>query len=223
RSRRSTVSTAGNETPPPDAPKAVIPSLTIENVDRLLSTDSDDFYGSQASSLCIAYDNMAMVDESKGPTVVYAGLPPPYSGPQPAPQTPYTFPLSNSVGYWSPSLAGPIRTNFDQETTTRRHFACGHCDGKFTFHKANGLARCPFCRQVTSVGISTRTRGIFYIVIGIIALLLGITVVVVMLMSKKHNYLLKFAGIVFGIIFIVRGVLLLLTVKDARPIYETSA
>uniref|UniRef100_A0A914VVP3 Synaptotagmin-like protein 3 n=1 Tax=Plectus sambesii TaxID=2011161 RepID=A0A914VVP3_9BILA len=51
RSRRSTVSTAGNETPPPDAPKAVIPSLTIENVDRLLSTDSDDFYGSQASSL----------------------------------------------------------------------------------------------------------------------------------------------------------------------------
>uniref|UniRef100_A0A914XK34 Phosphatidylinositol-4,5-bisphosphate 4-phosphatase n=1 Tax=Plectus sambesii TaxID=2011161 RepID=A0A914XK34_9BILA len=161
-----------------------------------------------------------MVDESKGPTVVYAGLPPPYSGPQPVPETPYTFPLNNSVGYWSPFPTGPIITNFDQRTAPRLHFACGHCDGKFAFHKANGLARCPFCRQVTSVGISTRTRGIFYIMIGIIALLLGITLVVVMLMSKKHYYIIKFAGIVFGIIFIIRGLQLLLTVKDARPIID---
>lgn len=52
RSRQSTVSTSGYQTPPPDAPHSTIPSLMIENFDRPLSLDGDDRYASRASSIC---------------------------------------------------------------------------------------------------------------------------------------------------------------------------
>ncbi|KAK0082141.1 hypothetical protein PV325_011004 [Microctonus aethiopoides] len=57
---------------------------------------------------------------------------------------------------------------------------CAHCHDTFLFNTLNNaLARCPHCRKVSSVGPDfARGRGIMFITIGIIALVIGISVTV---------------------------------------------
>uniref|UniRef100_A0A914VW49 Phosphatidylinositol-4,5-bisphosphate 4-phosphatase n=1 Tax=Plectus sambesii TaxID=2011161 RepID=A0A914VW49_9BILA len=159
-----------------------------------------------AAGSSVAYDNTAMVDESKEPTVRYSGPPPPYSGPEPASQVPYTIPMSNVEGQcppypgppangegpYPPYPAGPVFTNVVLQTTTGPRFACGHCNGQFVFHRTQGLARCPFCHRLSSVGSAIRTRAISYIVVGIICLLLGVGVTVATLVSDVGWYFVWF-------------------------------
>lgn len=55
---------------------------------------------------------------------------------------------------------------------------CGHCSDTFLFNTLhNALARCPHCRKVSSVGPEfTRNRGILFLGLGILFLIIGITV-----------------------------------------------
>ncbi|KAK6632709.1 hypothetical protein RUM43_013479 [Polyplax serrata] len=68
----------------------------------------------------------------------------------------------------APTMPGMIRVT------------CAHCSDTFLFNLLNNaLARCPHCRKVSSVGPDfARGRGISFIIIGIILLLLGIGVTV---------------------------------------------
>jgi len=53
---------------------------------------------------------------------------------------------------------------------------CGHCDDSFMFNTlSNQLARCPFCRKLSTVGPEfARTRGIVFLILFTIILLGGI-------------------------------------------------
>ncbi|XP_011310160.1 type 1 phosphatidylinositol 4,5-bisphosphate 4-phosphatase [Fopius arisanus] len=57
---------------------------------------------------------------------------------------------------------------------------CAHCHDTFLFNTLNNaLARCPHCRKVSSVGPDfAKGRGIMFITIGLIALVIGIAVTV---------------------------------------------
>ncbi|XP_017793909.1 PREDICTED: type 1 phosphatidylinositol 4,5-bisphosphate 4-phosphatase isoform X2 [Habropoda laboriosa] len=57
---------------------------------------------------------------------------------------------------------------------------CAHCHDTFLFNTLNNaLARCPHCRKISSVGPDfARGRGIVFIILGIIALIIAIGVTV---------------------------------------------
>lgn len=57
---------------------------------------------------------------------------------------------------------------------------CGHCSDTFLFNTFNNaLARCPHCRQVSSVGLRfARARGIMFFILGVIFLVIGIGITV---------------------------------------------
>ncbi|XP_014208417.1 type 1 phosphatidylinositol 4,5-bisphosphate 4-phosphatase [Copidosoma floridanum] len=57
---------------------------------------------------------------------------------------------------------------------------CAHCHDTFLFNTLNNsLARCPHCRKVSSVGPDfARGRGILFIILGVVSLILGIAVTV---------------------------------------------
>ncbi|XP_071565607.1 type 1 phosphatidylinositol 4,5-bisphosphate 4-phosphatase [Temnothorax nylanderi] len=57
---------------------------------------------------------------------------------------------------------------------------CAHCHDTFLFNTLNNaLARCPHCRKISSVGPDfARGRGIVFIIVGIIALVIAIAVTV---------------------------------------------
>ncbi|XP_017761027.1 PREDICTED: type 1 phosphatidylinositol 4,5-bisphosphate 4-phosphatase [Eufriesea mexicana] len=68
---------------------------------------------------------------------------------------------------------------------------CAHCHDTFLFNTLNNaLARCPHCRKISSVGPDfARGRGIAFIIVGIILLVIAIVVTV-----ETHTYV-KAAGI----------------------------
>ncbi|CAK9832425.1 Type 1 phosphatidylinositol 4,5-bisphosphate 4-phosphatase [Anthophora retusa] len=57
---------------------------------------------------------------------------------------------------------------------------CAHCHDTFLFNTLNNaLARCPHCRKISSVGPDfARGRGIVFVILGIILLIIGIAVTV---------------------------------------------
>lgn len=84
---------------------------------------------------------------------------------------------------------------------------CGHCQDSFLFNTlSNQLARCPFCRKLSSVGPEfARTRGIVFAVLFLILLCIGIGAV-----FGTQSYLSQSRGLyaLYAGIFVVDALLL---------------
>lgn len=84
---------------------------------------------------------------------------------------------------------------------------CGHCHDSFLFNTlSNQLARCPFCRKLSSVGPEfARTRGIVFAILFLIVLSVGIGAV-----FGTRSYLSQSRGLyaLYAGIFLVDGLLL---------------
>lgn len=89
---------------------------------------------------------------------------------------------------------------------------CGHCMDTFLFNTLNNaLARCPHCRKVSSVGPDfARGRGILFLVLAIICLILGIVVTMV-----TYQYAREHGGIYVAYV----GVFLVALFLFVRTIY----
>ncbi|XP_057327978.1 type 2 phosphatidylinositol 4,5-bisphosphate 4-phosphatase [Microplitis mediator] len=88
---------------------------------------------------------------------------------------------------------------------------CAHCHDTFLFNTLNNaLARCPHCRKVSSVGPDfARGRGIMFITIGIIALVIGISVTVGTYTLASNNggiYVVYIGAFVIALISLARSV-----------------
>lgn len=66
---------------------------------------------------------------------------------------------------------------------------CAHCHDTFLFNTLNNaLARCPHCRKISSVGPDfARGRGIVFIIVGIVALVIAIAITVGTYKLVKSN------------------------------------
>lgn len=61
----------------------------------------------------------------------------------------------------------------------RIRVTCGHCNETFVFRTTAHLARCPYCRKISSVGASfAKNRALIFAVIGILFLVIGVGVTV---------------------------------------------
>lgn len=84
---------------------------------------------------------------------------------------------------------------------------CGHCHDSFLFNTlSNQLARCPFCRKLSSVGPEfARTRGIVFAVLFLMALSVGIGAV-----FGTRSYVAEYRGLyaLYAGLFLVVGLLL---------------
>lgn len=70
---------------------------------------------------------------------------------------------------------------------------CGHCQDTFLFNTlSNQLARCPFCRKLSSVGRDfARSRGIIFMILFIIFAAIGVGVA-----FGTKDYVVKYKGII---------------------------
>jgi len=87
---------------------------------------------------------------------------------------------------------------------------CGHCDDSFMFNTlSNQLARCPFCRKLSTVGPEfARTRGIVFLILFTIILLGGVGCVLgtkVYLPSKEGLIALYVAIFFVDVVFLWRA------------------
>lgn len=84
---------------------------------------------------------------------------------------------------------------------------CGHCHDSFLFNTlSNQLARCPFCRKLSSVGREfARTRGIAFAIIFLILLAFGIGCV-----FGTKSQLNEYRGLyaLYTVLFLADGLLL---------------
>lgn len=89
---------------------------------------------------------------------------------------------------------------------------CAHCHDTFLFNTLhNALARCPHCRKISSVGPDfARGRGIAFIIVGVIALVIAIAVTV-----GTHTYVKTSGGIYVAYV----GAFLLALLCLGRSIY----
>lgn len=89
---------------------------------------------------------------------------------------------------------------------------CGHCHDTFLFNTLhNALARCPHCRKISSVGPDfARGRGIAFLAVGIITLIVSIAVTVGTYALVKNNG---------GVFVVYVGIFLLALSFLGRSIY----
>lgn len=88
---------------------------------------------------------------------------------------------------------------------------CGHCDDSFLFNTlSNQLARCPFCRKLSTVGPEfARTRGTVFMIVFFIFLAIGLGIV-----FGTKSYLSQYGGLyalyvgifVVDAIFVIRSI-----------------
>ncbi|XP_072013654.1 type 1 phosphatidylinositol 4,5-bisphosphate 4-phosphatase-like [Amphiura filiformis] len=77
------------------------------------------------------------------------------------------------------NLTPTVMSSSTVATLSGHRVVCGHCNERFRFPHTSTLARCPYCRKVSSVGPSyARTRCIIYAIIGIIFLAAGVGVTI---------------------------------------------
>eukprot|EP00795_Rhopilema_esculentum_P001257 gene1257-15638_t len=82
-----------------------------------------------------------------------------------------------NVGGGPPSASAPVPQV--QNTDSRIRVTCGHCNETFVFRITAHLARCPYCRKVSSVGGKfAMSRAIIFAAIGLIFLIAGVVVTV---------------------------------------------
>lgn len=86
---------------------------------------------------------------------------------------------------------GPLANN--PNTPGMCRIACGHCQDTFLFNTlSNQLARCPFCRKLSSVGKDfARSRGIIFFILFILFASIGIGVTI-----GTKDYVIKYKGII---------------------------
>jgi len=103
------------------------------------------------------------------------------------------------------SNAGPTPT---VEAERRIRVTCGHCNETFVFRTTAHLARCPYCRNVSSVGSRfARNRAIVFAVIGVIFLAVGVGVTVGTYKLARESggiYVTWFGAFIIGILNLMR-------------------
>ncbi|CAH1780461.1 unnamed protein product [Owenia fusiformis] len=106
---------------------------------------------------------------------------------------------------------GPLPNTVAMRSPGSSRIICAHCEETFLFNILNNaLARCPHCRKVSSVGPNyARNRAIYYNIIGIIFLALGIGVTVGTYEAAKQQggiYVAWIGAFVIGIVMMIRGI-----------------
>jgi len=90
----------------------------------------------------------------------------------------------------------------------RIRVTCGHCNETFVFRTTAHLARCPYCRNVSSVGPQfAKNRAIIFAVIGIIFLAIGVGVTVGTYKLARQSggiYVIWFGAFIVGILNLMR-------------------
>jgi len=107
-------------------------------------------------------------------------------------------PVAGSNGGATPSV----------ETERRIRVTCGHCNETFVFRTTAHLARCPYCRNVSSVGSRfARNRAIVFAVLGVIFLAVGVGVTVGTYKLARESggiYVTWFGAFIIGILNLMR-------------------
>eukprot|EP00794_Sanderia_malayensis_P018970 gene18970-20876_t len=92
---------------------------------------------------------------------------------------------------------------------TRIRVTCGHCNETFVFRTTAHLARCPYCRKVSSVGPKfAKNRAIIFAVIGAVFLLAGVGVTVGTFEIAKDSggiYVVWIGAFIAGILNLIRS------------------
>ncbi|XP_077280340.1 type 1 phosphatidylinositol 4,5-bisphosphate 4-phosphatase-like [Temnothorax americanus] len=88
---------------------------------------------------------------------------------------------------------------------------CAHCNDTFLLNALhNSLVRCPHCHKISSVGSYARKRGIVFIIVGIIALVVGLAVTVGTYKLAETNggghYILYAGGFITGLLCLGRSI-----------------
>lgn len=114
-----------------------------------------------------------------------------------------------NVGGMTPaSTAGNTIPTVSQTVDKRIRVKCGHCNETFVFRTTAHLARCPYCRHVSSVGpYFAKKRAIIFAVIGIsfLAIGVGVTLGTYKLAQKSGGlYVTWFAAFIIGILNLMR-------------------
>jgi len=90
----------------------------------------------------------------------------------------------------------------------RIRVTCGHCNETFVFRTTAHLARCPYCRNVSSVGSQfAKNRAIVFAVIGVIFLAIGVGVTVGTYKLARESggiYVTWFGAFAIGILNLMR-------------------
>ena len=89
-------------------------------------------------------------------------------------------------------------------------FVCAHCTQVFVFNQVNALlARCPYCRNVSSAGSSSvRVRAWIYLIIGLLLLGggIGVTAGTYEIASKSGGiYTVWIGAFISGLLFLIRA------------------
>eukprot|EP00112_Aurelia_sp_Birch-Aquarium-sp1_P010137 Seg2179.3 transcript_id=Seg2179.3/GoldUCD/mRNA.D3Y31 product="Type 2 phosphatidylinositol 4 5-bisphosphate 4-phosphatase" protein_id=Seg2179.3/GoldUCD/D3Y31 len=96
-----------------------------------------------------------------------------------------------------------------QNADTRIRVTCGHCNETFVFRTTANLARCPYCRKVSSVGRKfANTRALIFAIIGFIFLVAGVAVTFGTLEMAKSSggiYVVWIGAFVAGILNLIRS------------------
>jgi len=91
----------------------------------------------------------------------------------------------------------------------RIRVTCGHCNETFVFRTTAHLARCPYCRKISSVGNHyAKNRALIFAIIGIIFLAIGIGVTVGTYELAKGSggiYVVWFGAYIIGLLNLIRS------------------
>jgi len=90
----------------------------------------------------------------------------------------------------------------------RIRVTCGHCNETFVFRTNAHLARCPYCRNVSSVGAQfAKHRAVIFAVIGAVFLIIGVGVTIGTYKLARESggiYVTWFGAFVVGILNLMR-------------------
>ncbi|XP_022092170.1 type 1 phosphatidylinositol 4,5-bisphosphate 4-phosphatase-like [Acanthaster planci] len=110
----------------------------------------------------------------------------------------------------APVTAVAPSTTTTLTTTSGYRVVCGHCNERFRFPHQSTLARCPYCRRVSSVGQAyAKNRCIIYTVIGLIFIGAGIGVTIgtyPLAQNQGGIYFVWIGAFVVGILNLMRAV-----------------
>jgi phosphatidylinositol-4,5-bisphosphate 4-phosphatase len=113
-----------------------------------------------------------------------------------------------NVGGGGPPVAPPNASPPTPTGDKRIRVTCGHCNETFVFRTTAHLARCPYCRKVSSVGPQfAKKRAIIFAVIGILFLGIGVGVTVGTYKIARESggiYVTWFAAYIVGILNLMR-------------------
>ncbi|XP_057291381.1 type 2 phosphatidylinositol 4,5-bisphosphate 4-phosphatase-like [Hydractinia symbiolongicarpus] len=96
-----------------------------------------------------------------------------------------------------------------QPGDARIRVTCGHCNETFVFRTTAHLARCPYCRKVSSVGPQfAKNRALACAIAGVLFLAMGVGVTVGTLELAKQSggiYVLWIGAFISGLLFLIRS------------------